>query len=294
MVHNNIFNANVVQMRQMRQRRQMRQLRLMWEIRKIQKNMLYNFSGRGKKALLIGINYNGTSYQLAGCINDAMNLRNVLVGRYGFSSFNVNVLTDDTAIKPTRDNIFNNIKAMLQGAQSGDVLFLSYSGHGSYITDKNGDETDKKDEVLVGCDIKYIVDDDLRQLLITYLKPTVTLVVLSDSCFSGTVFDLKYQYMDTQYNTQFSTNVKVAPTPGNVVLISGCQDNQYSADAYINNKDQGAMTWAFLTQLAATPRPTWQNLVAGMRVLLKSKKFTQVPQLSTGRLMNVANTTIGF
>jgi hypothetical protein len=255
---------------------------------------LYNFNGKGKKALLIGINYNGTPYQLAGCINDANNLRNVLVGKYGFSNFNVNLLTDNTVIKPTRDNILNNIRAMLQGAQSGDVLFLSFSGHGTNVADRNSDEKDKRDEVLVGCDMKSIVDDELKQLLMTFLKPTVTLIVLSDSCFSGTVFDLKYQYMDTQYNTQFINNGQSAATPGTVVLISGCQDNQYSADAYINNTSQGAMTWAFLAQLVATPRPTWKNLVAGMRTLLKGRKFTQVPQLSTGKLMDVANTKINF
>jgi hypothetical protein len=289
MLHNNRFNTNVVQQVQMRQMRQLR------PSPQVQKNMLYNFRGRGKKALLIGINYNGTRYQLAGCINDAMNLRNVLVGRYGFNSANVNVLTDNTVIKPTRDNILNNIKAMLQGAQSGDVLFLSYSGHGSFVTDRNNEEKDRKDEVLVGCDIKNITDDELKQLLMAHLKPTVTLVVLSDSCFSGTVFDLKYQYMDTQYNTQISNNGPSQPTPGTVVLISGCQDNQYSEDAYINKMNQGAMTWSFLAQLAATPRPTWRNLVTGMRTLLKSRGYTQqVPQLSTGRLMDVANTTINF
>lgn len=38
-----------------------------------------------RKALLIGINYHGTKHQLAGCINDTMNIREYLVRDRGFS-----------------------------------------------------------------------------------------------------------------------------------------------------------------------------------------------------------------
>lgn len=246
-----------------------------------------------KKALLIGINYNKTPYQLNGCINDASALANRLAFTYGFK--NIFLLTDNTVIKPTRINILNNIKAFLQSAQDGDTLFLSYSGHGSYVLDRNGDETqDRRDEVLIGCDLQAVLDDDLKILLNTCLRPKVTLIVLCDSCFSESVLDLRYQHMDTQYKKDLNVNTTSTDTPGNVILLSGCQDNQYSEDAYINKTFQGAMTWAFLTQLTNTPRPTWKNLLVGMRAMMKSRGFTQIAQLSTGRLLNITTTTVAL
>jgi hypothetical protein len=258
-------------------------------LKKQEQTQLFNFDGVGKKALLIGINYlNTPAYQLSGCINDAANLSNKLAFTYGFK--NIHVMTDNTIIKPTRNNIYNNIKAMFQQARRGDTLFLSYSGHGSYVLDRNGDERDRRDEILIGSDLQSLVDDDLKNLIRTFLRPTVTLIMLCDACFSQSILDLKYQHLDTQYNTDLTVNAGQTATTGTVICISGCQDNQTSADAYINRTFQGALTWAFLTQLAATPRPTWKALLVGMRTLLKNRGFTQVPQLSTGQPMDISHT----
>ena len=37
-----------------------------------------------KKALLIGINYTGTDYELRGCINDSINLKQFLISNKFF------------------------------------------------------------------------------------------------------------------------------------------------------------------------------------------------------------------
>lgn len=283
----------VIQQQQLRQLQQQRVLNAAAvaaaALKKQEQTQLFNFDGVGKKALLIGINYlNTPAYQLSGCINDAANLSNKLAFTYGFK--NIHVMTDNTIIKPTRNNIYNNIKAMFQQARRGDTLFLSYSGHGSYVLDRNGDERDRRDEILIGSDLQSLVDDDLKNLIRTFLRPTVTLIMLCDACFSQSILDLKYQHLDTQYNTDLTVNAGQTATTGTVICISGCQDNQTSADAYINRTFQGALTWAFLTQLAATPRPTWKALLVGMRTLLKNRGFTQVPQLSTGQPMDISHT----
>lgn len=277
------------QLQQLQQQRVLNAAAAAAALKKQEQTQLFNFDGVGKKALLIGINYLNTPYELSGCINDAANLSNKLAFTYGFK--NIYLMTDNTTIKPTRNNIYNNIKAMFQQARRGDTLFLSYSGHGSYVLDRNGDETrDRRDEVLIGSDLQSLVDDDLKNLIRTFLPPTVTLIMLCDSCFSESILDLKYQYLDTQYNTDLTVNAGQTATMGTVICISGCQDDQTSADAYINRTFQGALTWAFLTQLSATPRPTWKALLLGMRTLLKNRGFTQVPQLSTGQPMDISHT----
>jgi hypothetical protein len=55
-----------------------------------------------KKALLVGINYRNTESELNGCINDIINMKDVLITKFGYSIDDITVITDDTEIKPTR------------------------------------------------------------------------------------------------------------------------------------------------------------------------------------------------
>jgi metacaspase-1 len=241
-----------------------------------------------RRALLMGLNYRNSNYELLGCINDAYSLEKKLRGTYGFKD--ISIITDDTVIKPTSDNIYNQIKQLLENSVSGDLLFISYSGHGSYIKDTNGDEADGQDEMIIGIDLIGVKDDSFKSLLNTYLKSGVTLIMLCDSCHSGSMLDLKYQYKDTLNNVNLTINNKVSETLGNIILISGCQDNQTSADAYINNKSQGAATWGFVTALTNNPKPTWGNLITNMRTLINGGGYTQVTQISSGKPLDINST----
>ena len=49
------------------------------------------------------------------------------------------------------------------------------------------------------------------------IKPNVTLFCVFDSCHSGTVLDLKYQYLDSSNYNSFSENEKNLETNGNVI-----------------------------------------------------------------------------
>ena len=108
-----------------------------------------------------------------------------------------------------------------------------------------------------------------------------------DSCFSGTMLDLRYQYMDSLNYDKYTENDKQAVTVGNVFMISGCTDNQTSADAVFNNKANGAMTWSLLESLKQKPNDSWRELVKNMRDLLKTSEFTQIPQFSSGSFVNI-------
>lgn len=232
-----------------------------------------------KFAVLIGINYNGTSSQLHGCINDANNLRTFLIEKCGYLVENIMMFTDDDInIQPTKNNIINSFVTLINKATNEQFteLWFSYSGHGSYLTDTNIDEIDNRDEVI--CPLDYttagMIDDDfIYTNLVAKLPNTCTLFSLSDSCHSGTVFDLPYLYTTSLVSNNKTSHV------ANVINISGCRDDQTSADAYITEKYQGAMTWSFLNALSSSNyNITLIDLLEKMRGLLTS--YTQVPQLA--------------
>jgi hypothetical protein len=237
-----------------------------------------------KKALLIGINYINTPYQLTGCVNDTSRMKNLL-SSYGFNDFKI--LTDFTTTKPTKDNILNEFKNLIVNAKSGDLLFFYYSGHGSYTIDRNNDETDGKDEMIISSDLKGVLDDELKSILENHLAREITIIGMFDSCHSGTMLDLKYNYLDSNNYDKYSENNKVSECQGNVIMISGCMDSQTSAEALIENKTQGALTWSFIDCINKTPNCSWRELVKQMRDLLKSNRFSQIPQLSTDSFYDI-------
>ena len=239
---------------------------------------------KNNSALLIGINYFGTNNELYGCINDTNSIKS-LISNYNFKK--ISILTDNIEKKPTRNNILAEFKNLLINSQSGDVLLLFYSGHGSYILDKNNNEKTGKDQLIVPCDLNGIIDDELKNIIQTNLKKDVTLIALFDCCHSGSILDLKYQYMDSLENNNFTENINESETNGNVIMISGCSDVQTSSDASINNKSQGAMTWAFLEAFKSEKNITWRNLLIKMRNLLKQSNFSQLPQLTSGSFLNI-------
>lgn len=239
---------------------------------------------KNKKALLIGINYTGTSNQLYGCINDVTSVKE-RISTEGFNS--ITVLTDLTSVKATKSNILKEFTNLLVNSQEGDLLFLLYSGHGSYALDNNGDETTGYDQLIVPCDFNMILDDELKTIIQQNLKPNVTLFAMFDSCFSGSVLDLRYQYMDSLNYDKFTENSKELETKGDVFMISGCSDYQTSADAFINNKANGAMTWSLLEALKQKPNCSWRELVKNMRNLLKTSQYDQIPQFSCGIFENI-------
>jgi hypothetical protein len=237
-----------------------------------------------KKALLFGLNYTGTNSQLNGCINDAKLIQERIKTK-GFTE--INLLTDQTLVTPTREKIISEIKKILSEATEGDLIFIYYSGHGSYTIDRNADELDGKDEMIIPLDFKPIKDDELKLLIQENLKKNVTLFCLFDCCNSGTALDLKYQYLENLNYDNFTENQYTLETNGNVILLSGCRDDQYSYETVLGNNVQGAMTWAFNELTKNNDNITWRTLLKSMRNSIKASRFNQIPQLSSGLVIDL-------
>lgn len=241
-------------------------------------NFLYS-NDQTAKGLIIGINYTGQQGELNGCINDTVNIKNVLINSCNYTEENIVTLTDNTEIKPTKNNMVTAIKSFVQGIvdSNAKTAWFSFSGHGYYAQDSSMDEVDGHDEVLVPLDYVesgVINDDELYDTLIKDLPLNCKLFALIDSCHSGTALDLPLRY-NTETETccpQKAQGCELA----NVIKLSGCRDAQTSADAWINGQYQGALTSTFLDTLG-----NWSSITLLKHIHNKLKdKFTQLPVLT--------------
>ncbi|MBA42725.1 MAG: hypothetical protein CMF62_01805 [Magnetococcales bacterium] len=250
-----------------------------------------------KRALLIGINYKDTDLQLNGCINDSRNLRKFLINNNFYNENEIIMMNDNKKnnLYPTRKNILAQfdklVKFTKQNPDNKTKLFVSYSGHGYYLPDKNKDEADGQDEVLcpIDCNTKgYIKDDVIKRRLINKLNKNVEIVFMIDSCHSGTMCDLKFNY-EVDERKSFKVYGKMRNTKCQCKMISGCKDDQVSMDAYMKDgkkyQYQGAMTNSFLKSYQFGI--SCEKLINKMREYLKKNNFDQVPQLSSGRKINI-------
>lgn len=235
-----------------------------------------------KKALLIGINYTGSSSALNGCINDVNNIKEYLINN-GYQSDNIKVLTDDTPLKPTRVNILSGLLDLV--VSDAKTLFFHYSGHGSQAIDEDGDESDGKDECL--CPIDYaragmILDDEIRGVL-QCLNKGKKLTMILDCCHSGSGVDLCYNLYERGGKCSMIKDNKQTKTRGDIAMISGCQDTGVSSDAYIGGTYQGALTSSFLYVIGRHKRLSYEELIKKVKSKLKKDRYSQVPCLSSGR-----------
>lgn len=206
--------------------------------------------------------YDGWDGALNACEFDANDM-DALAESRGIADRKV-LLTKDATSKNVRDAIEEAAKQL----ESGDLFFVTYSGHGGQVPDKNDeDEEDRSDETWLLYD-RQLVDDELYALWGKF-KPGVRIFVLSDSCHSGSVTkniedddvpdpvarrdtaaeqSPRYRamprdvmiatyranaklYDDIQGDVPTSDKADVGAT---VLLISGCQDDQLSLDGFSN------------------------------------------------------------
>ena len=105
-----------------------------------------------KKALLVGVNKYKYVRPLNGCGNDVRNMADILTSFYGFSTDEIRTIVDESV---TRNNLMNRFDWLLDDAREGDLLF-HFSGHGSQIQDRDGDELeDDLDEILCLYDMDF-------------------------------------------------------------------------------------------------------------------------------------------
>jgi metacaspase-1 len=255
-----------------------------------------------KLALCIGINdYPGTDSDLSGCVNDAHDWGAALTAR----GFSVTTVLDAAA---TGKAMRREIAGVVGAAGAGDLVVVQYAGHGSFVKDDDGDEPDGTDECLCPHDIREngpLIDDELSELFAARAAG-VRVVLISDSCHSGTVARfapittppttrgdspparmVRFLPPGTFLSTREADRLGVrsrrpASPPGrhHALLMSGCQDTEYSYDAWVEGRPNGIFTFVALRELAKLPpAATYKDWHAAIRTVLPSRQYPQSPNL---------------
>jgi hypothetical protein len=234
---------------------------------------------------------------LRACENDAHAMER-LARTQGFATRWI--LTGEAATEP---RVKEKIREAA-GLVGGDGLFLlTYSGHGSRVADQNGDEGDGYDETWCLFDGE-LVDDDLFRLWGEFPRGA-RIVVLSDSCHSGTVIRTGERKEDAAPRDRRATmrgpvlrggqprempSARCHP-PGlgrcladgtkvdvgaSVILLSAALDGQTAADG----PRHGAFTQALLDAWkGGVFRGTYGELQACIYQRVKRSRYTQDPYL---------------
>lgn len=224
-------------------------------------------------SLHLGLNYvgpahytdsngNGWDGQLFGCENDARDMAE-LAQQQGFKHSEVALTREVTA-----NFVKRKLLEFADEMQPDDLFLLTYSGHGGQVTDLDGDEFKNRDD-RDGQDEKrclydrQLLDDELN-VLWPHFPERARLLVLPDSCHSGTVVRDRfygttsvsncdgdgrrfhfmpsttaksterrnhklYQDVDLQV-AEKKKQLKGKGVRACVRLISGCQSDRYSQD----------------------------------------------------------------
>ncbi len=295
-----------------------------------------------KKALLVGINaYPGAA--LNGCLNDVEDWFHLLTQFGGYNPDNIRALCDQRA---TTQGIKDGWAWLRNGVVAGDEVVFGYSGHGSQVRDKSGDELDDgMDECICPVNLNdpdywdngVLLDDDIGNWLKTF-PAGVKITVILDSCHSGSGtrelgpgnphpilhrylpppldIELRFRAVDTHrpalkkrrlgrgmasskktlfqktkkalfhHSTVQAEKGTVVVPEMNHVLLSGCRNDQTSADAYINGRYNGAFSRFCIDELKRDARRPLLAVHASVLQNIKAGGYTQEPQLE-GSQVNI-------
>ena len=241
-------------------------------------------------ALVIGIDYNKIpEIKLNGCCTDAYNIKELLLNRFGFLNENITILTDDNINITKESNTANMESALKQIAEKSlkDAKFIVifYSGHGTQTPDEIGEdfEIDCMDECWFFTDYKtkvFFTDDKLKTQFFDKLGANVNVLIISDSCHSGSMSDLSWTYNSSTKKIE-NTKTKVVNLNPNIWQISGCMDSQYSEELAINGKVCGALTHC-MNQFLVKGKKI-KEIVNSSQNACRKLKLSQIPVLSCNK-----------
>lgn len=238
-------------------------------------------------ALVDGVDkYLEPGIDLNGCVQDAKNIKSLIERRYHFDKIYFLINEEVTLVKLT-----NTISEIIKNINSGDEFFWYHSGHGTQVPDINNDENDLMDEALVLHDSNWdnmFTDDKVSELFKKFPLDAYCTFVF-DTCFSGGMYRSsmkKIRFVNYPYIKKFNLN----PTSrikriayrmtGKSLLISACQEGQYSEEISFGGISEGVFTHMLINKINADGiNQTCQSLFDSVGKSIEKSGFNQKPNI---------------
>lgn len=229
------------------------------------------------RSLHVGINEPSPAFpsggRLRGAENDAAAMRDLASSR----NFEAELIPPSLANYST---VITKLLGAAQASNPGDIFLFTFAGHGTGELDDGNDEKDRQDEALVLTDT-LLFDDDLRLKVWPAFKKGVRVLMIADSCHSGSVAALtveskpkapvlreisaetrrKHLKEYRHFYRQLVTPV-YAPIEANVLLLAACEDFDTTPDGY----PHGDFTQALLNVLSTSSPANYHELIERIAV----------------------------
>jgi metacaspase-1 len=236
-----------------------------------------------KVALLFGINdYMGNSNDLSGCLNGIDDVEKKL--NKEFPGFQIKKFKDSEV---TTQRFISEVEAALLSAAK--FIYLHYSGHGTQIPSSS--EPNRYNEALYLYN-GPLIDDKIYELQ-QKTPDSKKVTAKFDSCFSGDlgsrlVSDFAkwdrliknrfYQMPGVPLLRKPVNRLAKTDTNQKWIIISGCGEEQTSADAFFAGRANGAFTYYDNKSYGVTT--TYDEETTKVNGYLQTNNFDQRPELS--------------
>jgi hypothetical protein len=243
-------------------------------------------------AILAGSNYIGTANQLAGCLNDLSNVRQLI------EPTGITILADLRGKDMSTVNWKEALREACSKAQPGDTVFHMHSHHGTQIKDPS--ESDGLSEVYCPNDFDWspekMITDKWMAGLMKAVNPQAIWVDHSDCCHAGDSLRTLWcpnerpRYIRNRHGiieslcglgrrrTHLSPMVVSSPDRQGILLAASRSD-QTSADAYIGGESCGAFTHYLLQAINEDKIATYEALLLRVTQLLGLGGYNQRPEI---------------
>ncbi len=247
---------------------------------------------------------------LSGCVNDVALVRRILKRYFAVPNEDIRIVVNERA---TKANILRRLESAVLSAEEGDIVVFYFSGHGSQIRDRDGDElSDLLDEVLCPYDMDwasdtFILDDELDRLF-SEIPAGVLLEVFLDCCFWGA----GPSELEAEPRPQgLRADVRFIPPPLDIaaraegdeehlkhhgfaqcgcfddhVLWAASAEGQPAAEDYLEGRAQGVFTYWGCRFIEANVDRIWaegytrEELLRDLREYMRSLGYPQSAQLA--------------